>query len=87
MKILEKCNVLLLEDDKEVASAFIETLELYFKTIYFRTNIKDALETIRTKKIDVIMSDIHLEKENGLDFITTLKSDENNTPIVILSGF
>lgn len=87
MKILENLNILLLEDDIEFATSFIETLELYFKTIYSATNIKDALETINTKKIDVAISDIHLEKENGLDFIETLKNDQNNIPIVILSGF
>ncbi|MDF1882567.1 response regulator transcription factor [Sulfurimonas sp. SAG-AH-194-C21] len=87
MKILKQCNILLLEDDKEFASNLVQVLELYFQTVYFKTNISDALAIVQKEKIDVIISDIHLEKENGLDFIATLRKEKNDIPIIIFSGF
>lgn len=87
MKILKQCNILLLEDDKEFASNLVQVLELYFQTVYFKTNISDALAIVQKEKIDVIISDIHLEKENGLDFIAVLRKEKNDIPIIIFSGF
>jgi len=87
MQIFKKLNILLLEDDVSFASSLTQTLELYFKYVYFATNIKEANEICEEKKVDVVMSDIHLEKENGLDFISQIKNENKDIPIVIISGF
>ena len=87
MQIFQKLNILLLEDDIEFAYSLTQTLELYFNEVYLASNIKEANEIFDKQQIDIVMSDIHLEKENGLDFVTQLRTKDKNIPIIIISGF
>lgn len=87
MNRLKKHNILLLEDEIEFASSLIQTLKLYFNNVYFTTTIKEASKMLDDEKVDLIMSDIHLEKENGLDFITQVQKRKESVPVIIISGF
>ena len=50
--------------------------------------IEEALEIIKTEKIDVIVADIHLKYSNGLDFLRTLKHDlEIELPSIVTTAF
>jgi len=86
MKI-DELSFLLLEDDKELADDLIETLKLYCKKVYYAPKIKKAHELIKEKNIDIIISDIHLKEENGLNFLEELKENNCKIPMIILSGF
>lgn len=87
MDTLKQYNILLLDDEIEFASSLVETLKLYANTIYFTTTIQEANKVLREKKVDIIMSDIHLKKENGLNFIAQLQEKNKNIPVIIISGF
>ncbi len=87
MDILKKSNILLLEDDIEFASSLRETLKFYFSDVYFASTIEEASTLLTSQQVDVIMSDIHLKKENGLDFISQLQKEDASIPIIIISGF
>lgn len=85
--MLEKCNILLLEDELEFATSLVETLNLYFNHIFLASTIHEALEIVKQKNIDMIMSDIHLKKENGLDFIARVQGAQTQIPFIVISGF
>ncbi len=87
MDRLKELNILLLEDSHEFAENIIEFLALYFKSVYHKSNKKDALELFREKKIDVIISDIKVEDGNGLNFIKDVRELNSTVPIVILSAY
>lgn len=86
MNKLKKLHLLFLEDNQEFAKNTIDTLELYFKTVNHCTTISSALATYNDQKIDVMISDIKLEAENGLDFIQEIRKVDSTTPIVVLSA-
>lgn len=86
MDNLRKLNLLFLEDNEEFAKNTTEFLSIYFKKIFHCTNIKDALIAIADNRVDVIISDIIIEYENGLDFIQRIRRIDNTIPIVILSA-
>lgn len=87
MNTLKSYNILLLEDDIEFAFSLSETLKFYFASVYFASTIDEASKLLNSEKVDVIMSDIHLKKENGLDFISQLQKEDASIPIIIISGF
>lgn len=55
----------------------------------FAINGKEALEIVKEKNIDVIISDIRMPEMTGLELLEKLQADEKtrNIPVVILTGF
>lgn len=80
-------NLLLLEDSNEFIDNAISLFNMFVKHTYVVKNIKEAFEILETKKIDLIISDINLKNESGLDFIEKFREKNNETPILILSGY
>lgn len=50
-------------------------------------NIEEANEIIKNKRIDLIISDINLPGQNGLDFVEMLRECNNITPVILLSAY
>jgi len=87
MNSLKKYNILLLDDEIEFASSLIETLKLYLNSVHFAITIDEASKILDDKKVDIVMSDIHLKQENGLNFITQLQERDESIPVIMISGF
>ncbi len=77
LNILKHFNILYLEDDKSLLTHTKDILDDFVKKIYAANTSQEALEILEKEKIDVIVSDILLENENGIDFLRELKKDKN----------
>ncbi len=87
-ELLGTFNVLYIEDEADLLKHTTSVLEDFVKKIYPVQTIDEALEIIKTEKIDVIIADIHLRYSNGLDFIRTLKHDlEIEMPSIVTTAF
>jgi DNA-binding response OmpR family regulator len=87
MLSLKKLNLLFLENNREFAENMIETLNLYFDTIYHSLTIKNAIEYFHDQRVDVIISDIKVDDGNGLEFIRKVRVEDKHIPIIILSAY
>ncbi len=85
LDILQNYNILYLEDDQNLKIHTSDALEDFVNTIYSVSTSKEALNIILNNKIDVIVSDILLENENGIDFLKFLKEEKNITIPIILT--
>lgn len=86
LNILHNFNVLYLEDDESLLRHTKDILEDFVNNIYAVRTIKEALDILLSKKIDLIISDILLKDENGIDFLKHIKSKNINTPIVLTTA-
>jgi len=87
-ELLGTFNVLYIEDEADLLKHTTSVLEDFVKKIYPVQTIDEALEIIKTEKIDVIIADIHLRYSNGLDFLRTLKHDlEIEMPSIVTTAF
>lgn len=77
LNILNKFNVLYLEDDEDLLKHTHDVLEDFVNNIYAVKNSNEALDVLLHKKVDVIISDILLEDENGIDFLKFIKTEKN----------
>ncbi len=50
------------------------------------SSVKEALEEIREKKFDVIVSDYQMPVKDGLEFLKELRDNGNNTPFILFTG-
>ncbi|GGD40391.1 hypothetical protein GCM10012288_13100 [Malaciobacter pacificus] len=86
LNILHNFNVLYLEDDKSLLKHTTDVLEDFVNKIYSVENTKEALDVLLNKKVDVIISDILLENENGIDFLKYLKEKDINIPTILTTA-
>ena len=86
MNTLKKLTILFLEDNLDFAESFCETLSLQFKRVLHAKNLKEAFDLYHNNSIDIIISDIKVADENGLEFIQKIRETDKDTPIIVLSA-
>lgn len=87
LDILKNFNILYLEDDVDLLKHTSDVLEDFVNTIYKATNSIEAMNFILNEKIDVIISDIELEDENGINFLKYLRNKDINTPAILTTAY
>lgn len=83
---LRERSILFLEDNEEFAANTIALLNMFLREVYHATTVEMALEYMQKEAVDIIISDIRIKSQNGLDFISHVRQSDSNIPIIILSG-
>jgi DNA-binding response OmpR family regulator len=80
-------NILYVDDERdllELASTFFEDENLPLDTA---GDIHEALELIRKKKYDLIISDVRMPSGSGIDMIVTARAENKfNGKFILVSG-
>lgn len=83
-------NLLIVEDDEHVIESLERLLSHFFNTIYTASTLQNALHSC--KKLRqlpepfIIISDIHLGDESGIDLIRQIKQENPNQKVIAISG-
>ena len=86
LDILQNFNILYLEDDEHLLKHTHDVLEDFVNNIYAVKTSKEAMNILLNKKVDVIISDILLENENGIDFLKYIKEKEIHIPTILTTA-
>ena len=87
LDILNQFNVLYLEDDEDLLRHTTDILEDFVNTIFPVKTSEEAMDILLNNKIDVIISDILLKGENGIDFLKLIKNEHNiNIPTILTTA-
>jgi len=86
LNILHNFNVLYLEDDENLLKHTRDILEDFVNNIYAVKTINEAIDILLNKKVDVIISDILLKNENGIDFLKHIKNKNINIPTILTTA-
>uniref|UniRef100_UPI004047B313 response regulator n=1 Tax=Aliarcobacter sp. TaxID=2321116 RepID=UPI004047B313 len=86
LNILHNFNILYLEDDESLLKHTKDILEDFVNNIYAVKTISEALDILLHKKVDVIISDILLKDENGIDFLKHIKNKNIHTPTILTTA-
>lgn len=76
LNILNNFNVLYLEDDKSLLTHTKDILDDFMANVFAVNTSAQALDILEKEHIDVIISDILLENENGIDFLRKIKEEQ-----------
>lgn len=79
-------NVLLVEDDIDLASTIVDYLELEAISCDHAANGVHGLSLIESHRYDVILLDINLPRLDGLSVCQKARSMSNDTPILMLTA-
>ena len=79
-------HILVVDDDKRI----LELIKNYLNNNNFRVTIAENTEVAREKlenlEFDLLIVDIMMPGENGLEFTKSLKKTNLNNPIILLSA-
>ena len=78
--------ILFLEDNIEFATNSIDLLHVFVQDVYHAQSISEANVILDSNLIDIIICDIKLKNENGLDFIRDFRKKNTKIPIIVISG-
>ncbi|GIM27683.1 transcriptional regulatory protein [Clostridium polyendosporum] len=81
-------KVMIVEDDpmvREINSRFLEKVD-GFTLAKAASNLKEAKEFVSKNKIDLILLDVYLPKESGLDFLKWLRKEEKIIDIILITA-
>ena len=84
---LNAFRVLYAEDEDGIRENIEEILEHYFKETYTARNAKEAYLKYVQNKPDLIITDIQMGNENGLDLIKKIRESDSKTRIIITSAY
>lgn len=81
-------EVMIIEDDpmvREINSKFLKRVEGFnlYKAV---SNLDDAKQFISEKKPDVILLDVYLPNENGIDFLKWIRAEEIDIDIILITA-
>jgi len=83
-KILDKKNVLIIEDDDNLRSGLILALEQDSISTIGAASLQEGKNLLQSKHIDLIILDCNLPDGNGIDFCREFRKS-SNIPIIFLT--
>ena len=81
-------KILIVDNDKNILAAFRIFLTGEGYRTLVRSNAEDALRMIHRYRIDLVISEIHLNGniESGIHFLTNLRDKLPHLPVIIVSN-
>ncbi|MDD2382748.1 MAG: response regulator transcription factor [Sulfurospirillaceae bacterium] len=82
-----KLSLLLIEDDASLLDELSIFLEDFFEIIDVATNAEDAYEKFVVTTYDLVITDIQLPKQNGLEFVEKIKKKKPSQYVIVISAY
>ena len=86
MKVTEMFHILVVDDDKNTRRYLQAVLEAAEFTVFTAENGVEALELMEKEYIDLVVLDIMMPEMDGYQFTETLRSVQNNLPVLMVSA-
>lgn len=83
----EKKNILIVEDDAYMLKSVVEVLRRKGYEPQACINGPDALNLIKNRNFDLIVSDIKMPKMSGIELLEKAKQVDSSVPFVIITAF
>ncbi|WP_457597101.1 response regulator transcription factor [Hydrogenimonas sp.] len=84
---LSRLRVLLVEDEKRLATLLKEAIGDYFEAFDVAYDGIEGLKRFRERNPDVVITDITMPKMTGLELAAAIRKERGETPVVILSAY
>lgn len=79
-------HILVVDDDKNTRTLLKAVLEGEHYTVFTAGNGEEALDVLDREHIDLVVLDIMMPKMDGYQFTSTLRENQNNLPILMVSA-
>lgn len=81
-----KKNILIVDDENSICTFLAIALEDEFEVLTANTS-KQALAQMDSKRIHLVLLDLMLGKESGLDLLTQIKARHSTVPVIMMTAY
>lgn len=79
-------HILIVDDDRKIRDLLFKFLKKHNFYISMAENADDAREFLKRFKFDLIISDVMMPGENGVDFVKNLRCQKPEQPVIMLTA-
>lgn len=80
-------KVLVVDDDKNILSAFEDFLRREHCAATLLSSVDEALKRIESERFHLLISDIRLEKDSGIMLVMEAKRKYPELRVIVITGF
>lgn len=84
---LKNLDIAYIDDDIKNTQKVGELFKIFFRNVYIYNDPKDFLESTKTKKYDLVVSDICMPDYSGIELVKMIRSINKKIPIILLTAF
>ena len=89
--LLKTLNILYIQSNEDIKKDFLVMIDGLFNNVICANNAKEGISTFVENKeenilIDVVISDIDMPDINGIEMIKTIKNEDLNIPIILITN-
>lgn len=86
-KEFENINILYVEDEIDIRRNAVSYLSRLFDEVYEAKDGFEALELIKEKKPNIVITDIKMPKMTGIELVRKIREFDQKVQIIVLSAF
>lgn len=87
LKELKRLNLLFVDDNKLITDLGKSLFSEIFNSISIASNGEDALDLLKNKSFDIVITDINMPKMDGFELVRHIKKNYPEILVVFLSAF
>ncbi|MBI9098356.1 MAG: sigma-54-dependent Fis family transcriptional regulator, partial [Spirochaetaceae bacterium] len=80
-------HILLVDDNEKLSETLISSVSYRGYVIDYASNIKDAKNFLIHNPVDVVLLDIRLGNENGMDFLEYCTASNHPVSVIMITGY
>ena len=81
-----KQRILVVDDEIQIQSLLTTYFNKHGYEVFTATNSSETVRTMKESPVDLVVLDINLEQEDGLQLLATLKTRYPDVKIIMLTG-
>ena len=83
----KQTSILILDDEPIVSKRLKPSLEKKGYEVEAFITSADALQRIRERQFDIVVTDLKMEGMDGMEFLTEVKHQYPDTEVIVITGF
>jgi len=87
ISFLKDKTLLIIDDEKLLRESLNQALKHFVKKIILAADGKEAVEKYNQNNIDLIISDIHMPRMNGIELLQKIREKNQKIPFYFLTAF
>jgi DNA-binding response OmpR family regulator len=89
MNNFSSITLLIVDDDSDLREILVSIFEAEGSVTISASGGYEALEKLKSNKVDLVITDMRMPKGSGYDLIREVRGDEtyNSLPIIVVTGY
>ncbi len=83
---LKNMTILYAEDEVGIRENIADSLKYYVKDVFEASDGEEAYQIYEEESPDIILSDIHMPKVNGIELVKKIRSKNRDVPVVMITA-